>query len=415
MKYLLLSFFGFLLLFIIFLSHSTSYGTSPSISNQKIKDGNGDWKPLTQALNIDNCKIDINNYKQVIHPEIDSVNFFSNGKTLNTTLWFNTPLPYNQFANLSLNKNYQFHPNNSSFLEFSSNSSIKNSERNYGFSLNIFSSNEGIAWDYFIILSWDDDHKWQTIIGNYAYDVEPQKKTYINRYVDADVGENYVSLNLDLNSVNYPDKYQIAFYIMDIYNKGDLNCQLIDTTEAYIIPDPDFDIKSIPTLFLKQGEKKSFDLIVKSNAAIDSKVSIIPDYTFSENKKIQINTYPKDLLIPANGLGHFKFEIVSSSDTAIDQFDQPLYYTAYSDTGLINAYTGDFFNEENKSKIFGEYFTLPIIIEKMPSFEDYLTYILNVHGNIIKELAAVLGAIGTIIGGILIIPKKFKEYHKKQK
>ena len=219
-------------------------------------------------------------------------------------------------------------------------------------------------------MSWDHDHKWKTIIGEYAYDVQPQKATYNNSYVDASVERNYVSLNLDLNSVNFPDKYQIAFYIMDTYDNGYFSCELIDTTESSIIPDPHFNIENIPTIFLKQGEKKNFDLMVKSNAAIDSEVSINPDYNFLKNKKIQINAYPNDLLIPANGLGHFKIEIKSSSETALDQFNQPLYYAAYTNSGLTNAYTGEFFNEKNKLKIFGEYITLPIIIEKMPSFED---------------------------------------------
>ena len=104
MRYLLLSSFSFLVFFIIFFAYSDSYGTSPSISHQKIKDKNGDWRPLFEGTNIDNCKNAMNSTKHFLHHDLDSINFFSNGETLNTTVWFNGYLPYKYFTNLAYNK-----------------------------------------------------------------------------------------------------------------------------------------------------------------------------------------------------------------------------------------------------------------------------------------------------------------------
>ena len=75
------------------------FGASPSFSRQEIRDDGNNWflsptqndDELFQTVekeNVTNCEINDINYT---FPDISSVSYYSNGNTLNSTIWLSSP------------------------------------------------------------------------------------------------------------------------------------------------------------------------------------------------------------------------------------------------------------------------------------------------------------------------------------
>ena len=106
LPYLILLIFLFIISQNQLLYHNESFGDSPSFVRQEINDSKGDWQlwkgshhstnvtthngevvTLDMANNLSECKVN----GQFISPDIESVSYMSNSKTLNGTIWLASP------------------------------------------------------------------------------------------------------------------------------------------------------------------------------------------------------------------------------------------------------------------------------------------------------------------------------------
>ena len=87
--------------------------------------------------------------------------------------------------------------------------------------------------------------------------------------------ESYIDFSFDLDKVNSPSQYKMAFYITDYFVKDHVLCRLIDTTNWVIIPPPDFSMSVSPSsVLLRPGEEKNLELQIKGSTDLQSEASL---------------------------------------------------------------------------------------------------------------------------------------------
>jgi hypothetical protein len=129
-------------------------------------------------------------------------------------------------------------------------------------------------------------------------------------YFDYKLPLDFITLDLDLQDLNYPDEYSIAFDALHLYTIGeDQWCGLADVTNTYQIPAPEFIISTSPTsVDLRPGEEKMVELKVEStlqnlDATVYLSPGIINNTQVEANPNIErIEFNPSELFIPPNGV-----------------------------------------------------------------------------------------------------------------
>jgi hypothetical protein len=109
-----------------------------------------------------------------------------------------------------------------------------------------------------------------------------------------EIGDQYVTLSLDLATINYPEDIRLAFFshssrpVTRIYNSSlgiynYIDCSHSDVTGYATVPPPQFQISSSPNpLELRPSEEKPVQIQIKSDASIDSVALITPNITENE-------------------------------------------------------------------------------------------------------------------------------------
>lgn len=260
----------FLILY-LFINHEKNfiikeiYGISPLFSEQEITD------PPHDRINMTTKEITNKGYRP---NDIVSVDYFSDGKFLNATLWF--------------------------YLPFQQSPSPK--EVDYGMFIDSdFNSKTGFGgMDYKVEIQWNQtSQSWDYVIESWSLygdkKVLVKKNNYTNFYA---IGEKYVSLSLDLEKILNPQKYKVLFYTDS--RKTENKPLIIDFTRWIAIPPLTLTLSTKPnSIELEQGQQKNIEVIVNSTQGYEPTINL---YTINKSKDIDFDFPYNKLRVPSHGM-----------------------------------------------------------------------------------------------------------------
>ena len=211
--------------FFIFQFESPVHAASPVFTRHYVKDGVFDW-------------IDVNKHKNSLQGEpatdIVGVSYFSDGQTLNSTIWLmasfiRQPFQYNALS--------------------------------YGVMVDSdYDKTTGVGGvDYQLEISWINKTKtWDKALTEWSTSghdkLLDENRNYTGFYQN---GSYYVSLPLDLSTILFPNKYRIAFYA-ESEKDGIITT---DFSNWINIPPPKLDITTSPNpIVLRQGDQKTIEV-----------------------------------------------------------------------------------------------------------------------------------------------------------
>jgi hypothetical protein len=159
------------------------------------------------------------------------------------------------------------------------------------------------GYDYMMRVSWDNNTKnWTYLLQEWSSDPITRplyKKSNFTDFFDDNVGR-YIYLSLDLEKINYPDKYIVVFFTDYDFGEGNVKYQISDFSNAVRVPPPEFLISKEPnSVSLRPGEKKTSEVQINASTAVfDSHVHL------STNNISGLQTYftPNELDIPPIGV-----------------------------------------------------------------------------------------------------------------
>ena len=273
----------------IFTINSISYlfAESPPFLEQEIFDDRRDWVNM-KTMKGNNASFGV--------PDITSVDYFSDGKFLNATLW--------------LFDRIKEQP--TSFKEV-----------DYGMFIDSdFNSKTGFGGiDYKIEIGWDNDtSSWSKRIEKWGH-LDTYQRTIeniTNHTGFYEKNRNYVTLSVALDKVLNPQKYKVIFYTDSRKANGDL---IIDYTRYVAIPPIELASFTIPgSVELTQGETKNIVIrlnstlgyvpLVNVKAEISDK-KIIPTFEFSNSNAIS------NFTVPSDGKGIIRLKISAEKDAPL--------------------------------------------------------------------------------------------------
>jgi hypothetical protein len=281
------------ILFFLFLSKFIIldvFSDSPYFTEQEITDNVTDWIDMST-----------NNITSIgeRYTDIISVDYFSNGKTLNATLWL--LFPFKEVPPMH--------------------------EVDYGMFIDAdFNSKTGYGGiDYKVEIQWDNEtQKWNKVIERWSryggYRTIENISNYTNFF---EKGLQYVTISADLEKIVYPQKYKVLFYSDFRRSDGTL---ITDYTRWISVPPLEIGISTIPS---------SIELSRKVSNTIEVKINSTEGYTPTvsltiENKPFEtfFKFYYNELTIPSYGIATIPVTITTTKDTLLGP--HTFYITAKS-------------------------------------------------------------------------------------
>ena len=374
-------------------SHQT-FASSPSFALQGIKDDLNDWSlsetnslGFNTAKNITECTAGQQQYL----PDISAVNYFSDGKALNTTLWLSSP------------------------FEQPSSQRV----RSYALLIDVHSAYD-IGQDYQVIINWDGSRKaWNRIIEASSPTpgenriIDPGENKIVdqkNNYTGFSVkGKNYVDLSLDLTSISSPNQYSIVFIASEIFfvKSGGL-CSLVDITDLVHIPPPEFTISASPSsVILRPGQEKNMELQLKSASKLNAHALLSTDQIPS----IRLKFIPNDIRIPPNGLVTVPLNVKVLENATVRPYTLPIFANISFPTTVTNRLSGGLLSNSPSARII-ENSDFAITVTEPLSIPEYINNTLNTYGSPIKEIITLATVIGSVGGLSTWIAKRIRTKKK---
>lgn len=267
----------------IFLINSITpgYTDSPAFKQQSIDDGELDWVNMTSRHEIN---------KEFKVPDITFVDYYSDGKSLNSTLWLTKPF---------VTKPISFR------------------EVDYGMLIDSdFDSKTGFGGiDYKVEINWKSTTKtWTKTVEQWGqYDSNRRViKTYPNYTNFYQTGQSYVLLSVDMDQLVNPNKYKVIFYADSRKPNGDL---IIDYTNWVAVPPLQLVIFTRPSsIDLTQGQQKTVEIMVN---ATEGYTPILNLSAKTENDEIiPIFTF-RNLSVPSYGIAGGLLNIFASKNSQV--------------------------------------------------------------------------------------------------
>jgi hypothetical protein len=271
-------------------SSSTTTDSSPSFPNQEIIDPDLDW-------------IDLKNRSYTKggdrSTDIESVDYYSDGHTLNAILWLYFPFKINP-------------P-----------SSYKNI--NYGMYIDAdFDETTGFGGiEYKVELGWNNQTKtWTKVLEKWSHfgdTVVLDNKTIPSYTNFSKKGAHYVLLSADLDAMLSPKKYKVIFY--GEVNKG--GSFKTDFTREVAIPPLELTVSTSPnSVELRKGEQKTIEVRINTTQGYEPTINLHTTspskhliFDFTQNDTENIPTFT--LRIPSYGVATIPLTISSSEDAPL--------------------------------------------------------------------------------------------------
>jgi hypothetical protein len=271
-------------LLIILLNHCIHdvFAESPSFPRQQIIDDRNDW------VNVETRNFTKSGDRST---DILAVDYSSNGKFLNATIWLFFPFKEKPM------------------LEDVSYGMLIDSDFNdkTGF--------DGI--DYKLEISWNNKtQNWIKTLE--AWSPYGEARVLNNQTIPytlfSEKGSSYILLSCDLNDILYPEKYKVLFY--GEIKKEDNGPSVTDFTRWVAIPPLELDVSTSPSsVELRKGEEKTIEVKVNSTHGYEPIVNL--------STQIQSNDIRLDfeqngtLRIPSYGVANVPLTITSSDDARL--------------------------------------------------------------------------------------------------
>ncbi len=234
--------------------------------------------------------------------DIRSVDYSSDGRSLNTTLWLSEPIRYNYYLS-------------------------KVDILIYGILIDV-DSNQATGKDgveYQVELQWNNQTKtWIRFFTQYSSDGFSRIIELDRNYTDffREEGSNYALLHADLSAMNYPNKYKVISYSEVIYDDSYPSNISIDFTSWTYVPSPIYTASTTPaTLDLRRGDKKDIGLQLKSDIGSTPKVV---DYTPVNYSGIEVIFDPGKLHKPYYDMSPAPFKLEVPSNALVGQYTIPI-------------------------------------------------------------------------------------------
>jgi hypothetical protein len=136
-------------------------------------------------------------------------------------------------------------------------------------------------------------------------------------------GSNYVNFQTNLSLLNYPDRYNILFYINSYFlNPFGRVCALSDVSDTALVPPPEFNITASPSSFkMIPGDVKNVRFLVKSNTQENFTISFTP---ISRLSGIEAKFTPSRVAVPSTGEGSSDLSLIASENVPIGTQTLPI-------------------------------------------------------------------------------------------
>ncbi len=308
--------------------------------------------------------------------DILSVDYSSNGRFLNATLWLYFP-----------------------FKEIPS-----HKELDYGMFIDSdFNSRTGFGGiDYKVELQWNKNRQvWDKVIETWSplgeEKVVDNQTNYTNFY---EKGKKYVELSVDLVKIQNPEKYKVLFYA-DSRNEDD--ALIIDTTRWIAIPQLHLLLSTFPTsVELFPGQEKVVEVKINSTEGYEP---IVNFKTENKTGAINLDFIYDQLRIPSYGMATTPLIIKADKSTNVGPYtlfifansnfppEELLDVSGVKDVGPYNI--------EKRS-------TLLVNVNPEPNALEKIGYAWSNIGGPIEFI------IGTLVGGIIGKIREIYELMKKK-
>ena len=301
---------------------SNDHIVSPSFSNEEIMDPTTDW-------------IDSNtkNYTKGGDRSTDivSVDYFSDGKALNATLWLYFP--------------FKMQPR------------LSDENVNYGMYIDAdFDENTGFGGiDYKVELGWNNQSKqWTKVLEKWSH--FGKQLVLDNQTLSPDIfskpGAHYVRLWADLDAMLSPNKYKVIFY-GEVRKEGSART---DYTRSVAIPPLELALSTSPaSVEFRKGDQETIEVRVNTTQGYEPTVNLIAksqsknmvfDFTQNDTSNIPVFT----LRIPSYGVATVPLTIASAENASAGPYT--LFIFANSSFPPEELVKPEGFTQDNSSNFF---------------------------------------------------------------
>jgi len=355
-------------------SLSISNAQTPSFIRQNIGDPPFDF--------IDADK-QVSSKRGDLSTDIVEVTYFSNGNTLNSTIWLLWP--------------FKERPTEYSTL-------------NYGMMIDSdFNENTGQKGiDYQLEISWNNQSKtWTKILTEWSSAVSGRILSKVDNFSSFYGNHSdYVLLPIDLENIQYPSKFRVIYYAE---SKKDYGPLLTDFTKWINIPPPELQVATYPqSIELRQGESKTVELTINSTSDLEPEILLSSNNQESEPI---LDFSNKNLKLPSDGFASIPLTIRTSSDTNIAPHTVSIFANSSYPALEFVKVNSTSNNTDLPFKIQGEnkMFKTSILVDvKEPlSVTDQISEFWNKLGDPIVFLYGVLAGISPLI--FKMIKEKLKK------
>jgi len=271
--------------FVLFLISSNlfsiSYAIEAPVTRQSIRDAPFDW------INID---------RQTAATEGDpatdivEVTYFTNGRTLNSTIWL--LFPFNELP-------------------------VGYSIFNYGMLIDSdFDEDTGAGGiDYQLEIRWNNEtNTWTRVLTEWSSTAVGGRILEESKNFTRFSGDQlfYVSIPIELEDISNPNKFRTVYYAE---SKRGASPLVTDFTKWINVPPQELQLATYPqSIELRQGESKTVELTINSTSGLEPDVSL-----YSENQGTDPVLYfsAKKLKIPSNGFASIPLTVSTSDNTDI--------------------------------------------------------------------------------------------------
>jgi len=217
--------------------------SSPSFELQQLINENHRW---VQTYGKSDAHLKSN------YTDILAVDYISNGKTLNATFWLTSGFD-NSSASIY----------NQPFRKIT-----------YGMLFDVDSNTKtgynGADYDFYIeSLAGKLSGYLYQLSSTGGYRLVGSKINFTQPFIDSNVLQGSVNLQLDLSSINYPSKYDVLFYTAESFKSDEVR----QFTNWVIIPPPNLQLTTSPdNIMIRQGEELLIPARIKSTSGFSNDV-----------------------------------------------------------------------------------------------------------------------------------------------
>jgi hypothetical protein len=238
---------------------------SPSFDLQELTNENHHWVQ-TYGNSDEHLK---SSYTDIL-----AVDYFSDGKILNSTIWLASDFANSSFALNSTNDNQS--PRKFGYgalaLNASDNQSFK--KLSYGILIDSDSNTKtgynGYDFDYYVeLVAGKASGYLYQLSSTGGFRLVGSQINFTQPYTESSIGPSHVNLNLELRSINFPQEYNLLFYTAESLKSNEVR----QYTSSVTIPPPKLQITTEPSnIIIRQGEEQLIPARIKSTSGFSNDV-----------------------------------------------------------------------------------------------------------------------------------------------